>query len=74
MASERFWHTAGDGRSHAYTGRGESLCGTWVLIGVGMPKDASEEHGSRYCASCMKATRRQHRHTREDAAWRRKHG
>lgn len=69
--ADLFWHTAGDGRSHAYTGRGESKCGTWILIGVGMPLDATEEPGKRYCKTCLNAVRREKRWARESKKGRR---
>jgi len=60
-----YWHKPrfpdDDGRSrwHCFTSRGESLCGRKLLMGIGLPEDATNEIPKRNkCADCLKVYRR----------------
>ena len=50
------WHRPSqDKRWHAYSTSGHSICGKWVLIGTGKPKDARARMPKvGRCGECIK--------------------
>jgi len=54
-----FWHRPVESeikaRWHAYNDKGGTLCGKFHLIGVGMPKDATEKMPKKNrCGACLR--------------------
>ncbi len=58
-----FWHKPNGALSwHAYNAQGGSLCGGWVLVGMGRPHDSrGSRPRSNCCLACFDLAERQRR-------------